>query len=118
MGQSGSVAMSKQEDECSDPKAPATTLSVGDSSISATLRRRLREDIPERRAQFAAALASDPIDMDALAGHAHRLAGAAAYCGQETLQEAAVVLEGAARLRHPETVREAWHKLCELLRTL
>ena len=93
-------------------------LQVGDTSMSAMLLKRLRENVPERRAQIEAALATDPPDLDAVAGQAHRLAGAAAYCGQETLQDVALMLEKAARSRHPKTVCDAWHELCATLDAL
>ncbi|MGK0169932.1 MAG: HPt (histidine-containing phosphotransfer) domain-containing protein [Gammaproteobacteria bacterium] len=102
---------------------PSTDVSISSSgvediSIDDTLLERLREDIPLRQTNIAAALAKKPPDIDIIAGEAHRIAGAAAYCGQPALHEAATALERAVQTNDSAKVQDTWTRLLGLLEQL
>ncbi len=95
--------------------ASISTVGIEDTPVDESLLVRFREDIPIRQANIATALAQTPPDTDTVASEAHRLAGAAAYCGQPALYEAASALERAVRRSNAADMKNAWTVLSGLI---
>ena len=96
------------------PPLPAPP-EVHDRSLAAALLARLRDDLPRSRERLAEAFRGSSPDASPLAAEAHRLAGAAAYCGHDALRAAATALEHAADTGDRPRIRRAWRRLNRVL---
>jgi HPt (histidine-containing phosphotransfer) domain-containing protein len=94
-----------------DDQAPRTQ----DLCLRSSLLTRLREGLPEQRVKLRQAMLAQPIDTRELSAQAHRLAGAAAYCGEDGLMRAATALEQAAEVSGAPELKRAWAALDAVL---
>ena len=93
-----------------DPVA-ALAVAGGDAGLAAELFAALLVGLPDELAALRAALTA--ADWDGLAEHAHQVRGATRYCGVPALDEAAELLERAARGGDPQRIATSFASLEE-----
>ncbi|MEE8428289.1 MAG: response regulator [Gammaproteobacteria bacterium] len=90
----------------------------GNQQLAQEMRALLLLELPEHQEQLRKSYANH--DLEALARHAHKLHGSAAYCGVPNLKECVARLEKEALQRHseliPRTLNKTLNAIQELLR--